>query len=80
MPQAVTALQLKPAKPGKYLVVCSEYCGLGHDFMYFSLLVEEGEGEHGQHEAMSAEQHEKTSAEQHDKTGPAPKRQPHRAH
>lgn len=61
MPKMVTALKLKPAKPGKYLVVCNEYCGIGHDYMYFSVIVEEAEGkEH--HEEMSKEQHEKSSA------------------
>jgi cytochrome c oxidase subunit 2 len=42
MPGIVTALKLQPAKPGRYLVVCNEYCGLGHDYMYFSIIVEEG--------------------------------------
>jgi len=59
MPKMVTALKLKPTKPGTYLVVCNEYCGIGHDFMYFSIIVEKAEGE---------EHHEKTSKEQHEKT------------
>ena len=42
MPGIVTALKLQPTKPGRYLVVCNEYCGLGHDYMYFSIIVEEG--------------------------------------
>jgi heme/copper-type cytochrome/quinol oxidase subunit 2 len=46
MPKMVTMIKLRPAKPGNYLVVCSEYCGIGHDFMYFSIIVEEGEGGH----------------------------------
>jgi heme/copper-type cytochrome/quinol oxidase subunit 2 len=41
MPKAVTALKLKPTKRGAYLVVCNEYCGIGHDYMYFSIIVEE---------------------------------------
>ncbi len=58
MPKVVTALKLKPTKPGTYLVVCNEYCGIGHDYMYFSIIVEEAEG--GEHpEKMSKEQHEK---------------------
>ena len=63
MPKTVTALKLKPTKPGKYLVVCNEYCGIGHDYMYFAVIVEEGggEGQHEQHESMSKEQHEKMS-------------------
>ena len=63
MPKTVTALKLKPTKPGKYLVVCNEYCGIGHDYMYFAVIVEEGGGEeqHEQHESMSKEQHEKMS-------------------
>jgi heme/copper-type cytochrome/quinol oxidase subunit 2 len=52
MPKMVTAVKLKPTKPGTYLVVCNEYCGIGHDYMYFSIIVEEGEG---------AEHHEKKS-------------------
>jgi heme/copper-type cytochrome/quinol oxidase subunit 2 len=43
MPNIVAALTLTPRKPGTYLIVCSEYCGLGHDYMYFSIVVEEGE-------------------------------------
>jgi cytochrome c oxidase subunit 2 len=45
MPGIVTALKLKPAKPGQYLVLCNEYCGTGHDYMYFSVIVEEAAGE-----------------------------------
>lgn len=41
MPKAVTALRLEPKTTGGYLIVCSEYCGIGHDSMYFSINVEE---------------------------------------
>jgi len=68
MPEMVTALKLKPTKPGTYLVVCNEYCGIGHDYMYFSIIVEESGGEvhhekttEGEHEKMSKEQDKKTS-------------------
>ena len=67
MPKIVTALKLKPTKPGTYLVVCNEYCGIGHDYMYFSFLVEEAKGEE-HHEKMSKEEHEKMSKEGHEKT------------
>lgn len=56
MPKMVTALKLKPTKPGKYLVVCNEYCGIGHDYMYFSIIVEEAEGK---------EHHEETKGHEH---------------
>src|SRR3972149_10929420 len=52
MPKMVTALKLKPTKSGTYLVVCNEYCGIAHDYMNFSIIVEEAEGE---------EHHEKAS-------------------
>ena len=29
-----------PTKPGKYLIVCNEYCGLGHQMMQTTLYVE----------------------------------------
>lgn len=29
-----------PTKPGKYLIVCNEYCGLGHELMHAYLYVE----------------------------------------
>jgi cytochrome c oxidase subunit 2 len=29
-------------KPGEYLIVCNEYCGLGHHSMYGTLIVEGG--------------------------------------
>lgn len=60
MPKMVTSLKLKPTKPGTYLVVCNEYCGIGHDYMYFSIIVEEAKGEE-HHEKMSKEEHEKAS-------------------
>jgi heme/copper-type cytochrome/quinol oxidase subunit 2 len=41
MPKTVTALKLEPKTTGTYLIVCSEYCGIGHDSMYFSVSVEE---------------------------------------
>jgi cytochrome c oxidase subunit 2 len=30
---------LTPTKPGKYLIVCNEYCGLGHQMMQTTLYV-----------------------------------------
>src|SRR5512145_396804 len=41
MPKTVTALRLEPKTTGAYLIVCSEYCGIGHDSMHFSINVEE---------------------------------------
>lgn len=67
MPKMVTALKLKPTKPGTFLVVCNEYCGIGHDYMYFSIIVEEPKAEVN-HETMSKEEHEKSGKEQHEKT------------
>jgi len=65
MPGIVTALKLKPAKPGKYLVFCNEYCGIGHDYMYFSIIVEEGGGE--KHREPPGEgQHEKAASPKKD--------------
>jgi heme/copper-type cytochrome/quinol oxidase subunit 2 len=79
MPKIVTAVKLKPTKPGTYLVVCNEYCGIGHDYMYFSFIVEEAKGgEH--HQKMSKEEHEKTIKEQHEKAGTMTKGQEHGAH
>jgi heme/copper-type cytochrome/quinol oxidase subunit 2 len=54
MPGVVTAVKLRPTEPGKYLVFCNEYCGIGHDYMYFSILVEEGGGEEP-HEAPGSD-------------------------
>jgi heme/copper-type cytochrome/quinol oxidase subunit 2 len=51
MPMMVTSLEVKPLQPGTYLVNCNEYCGIGHDYMYFTLIVEEGDGhEEDEHE------------------------------
>ena len=58
MPNMVTGLSLKPTEPGTYRVFCNEYCGIGHDYMHFSIVVEEagsaieqddghGDGGHG---------------------------------
>ena len=54
MPMMVTEIEIKPDKPGTYLIVCSEYCGLGHDYMYSTLIVEEG-AEHDDEEEEGAE-------------------------
>jgi len=58
MPGIVTALKLKPTKPGRYLVLCNEYCGIGHDYMYFSVIVEEAAGDK-HHEPSGKEPREK---------------------
>lgn len=69
MPGIVTALKLKPTKPGKYLVLCNEYCGIGHDYMYFSVIVEEAAGEK-HHEPLGKEQEGKSkSLKKDDKHG-----------
>ncbi len=54
MPMMVTALEVKPTQPGTYLVICNEYCGIGHDYMYFTLIVEEAP----EHEEEEEERHE----------------------
>jgi cytochrome c oxidase subunit 2 len=78
MPKTVTALKLKPTKPGTYLVVCNEYCGIGHDYMYFSIIVEEAAAE--EHHEMSKEQHEKMLKEQQEKSSPKTKDREHGEH
>jgi heme/copper-type cytochrome/quinol oxidase subunit 2 len=50
MPNMVTALELRPTQPGTYRVFCNEYCGIGHDVMYFSIVVEEAGGSPKKHE------------------------------
>lgn len=54
MPGVVTAIRLKPTRPGTYRVFCNEYCGIGHDYMYFSIIVEDGGGEDPHEQAGSA--------------------------
>ncbi|MEE8413028.1 MAG: hypothetical protein V3R96_00610 [Dehalococcoidales bacterium] len=46
MPMSIMKLNVKPTVPGTYLTICNEYCGLGHDFMYFTIIVEESAGAH----------------------------------
>ncbi len=53
MPQMVTALEIQPTQPGSYLVICNEYCGIGHDYMYFTIIVEEG----AEHEDEGEDEH-----------------------
>ncbi len=79
MPKMVTAVKLNPTKSGTYLVVCNEYCGIGHDYMYFSIIVEEAKGEE-HHEKMTKEEHEKTSEDQHEKTSTMTKGDEHGEH
>jgi cytochrome c oxidase subunit 2 len=41
-PQHVYGATFTPDKPGEYLIVCNEYCGLGHHAMKGRIVVEEG--------------------------------------
>jgi cytochrome c oxidase subunit 2 len=41
-PQHVFGGTFTPEKPGEYLIVCNEYCGLGHHLMKGRITVEEG--------------------------------------
>ncbi len=58
MPLMVTALEIKPIQPGTYLVICNEYCGIGHDYMYFTIIVEEGDEHEDEHEEDEHEEDE----------------------
>jgi cytochrome c oxidase subunit 2 len=40
MPDMVTELEIHAETPGEYLMVCYEYCGIGHDKMYTTFIVE----------------------------------------
>ena len=40
VPEHVFGMVLKPEKPGTYLIVCNEYCGLDHHLMRGRLIVE----------------------------------------
>lgn len=42
IPGYVTQFTTTFPQPGEYLIVCNEYCGLGHHLMYGKLFVEEG--------------------------------------
>lgn len=44
MPGMMTMLELTPTQPGEYLIICNEYCGIGHQFMKSKLVVEEASG------------------------------------
>lgn len=41
-PEHVYGATFTPDKPGEYLIVCNEYCGLGHHAMKGRIIVEEG--------------------------------------
>jgi len=40
-PGYISEVETTFAKPGTYLIVCNEYCGLGHHLMQGSVIVEE---------------------------------------
>ena len=40
VPEHAFGLTLKPEKPGTYLIICNEYCGLGHQEMRGQIVVE----------------------------------------
>jgi cytochrome c oxidase subunit 2 len=42
VPGYVTQFSTVFERPGEYLIVCNEYCGLGHHMMMGKLIVEEG--------------------------------------
>ncbi len=42
IPGYVSQFTIRFPTPGEYLIVCNEYCGLGHHGMYGKLIVEEG--------------------------------------
>ena len=63
MPMMITSLNIAPTQPGTYLVICNEYCGIGHDYMYFTIIVEEGEEGAGHGE--EADGHEDEDEDEH---------------
>ena len=40
-PQHAFGVEIRPEEPGTYLVICNEYCGLGHQNMKGRIIVEE---------------------------------------
>lgn len=40
MPGMMAMLELTPTRPGEYLFLCNEYCGVGHQFMSGRIVVE----------------------------------------
>jgi cytochrome c oxidase subunit 2 len=41
VPGHAYGVRLTPLKPGEYLIVCNEYCGVGHQSMMGKIIVEE---------------------------------------
>lgn len=41
VPEHAFGLEIRPEEPGSYLVVCNEFCGLGHQTMKGRIIVEE---------------------------------------
>ncbi len=44
MPGSMAMLEVQPNRPGEYLFLCNEYCGIGHQFMSGKIIVESGDG------------------------------------
>ncbi len=42
IPGQITRLTYEFDEPGEHLIICHEYCGIGHHLMYGRLIVEEG--------------------------------------
>ena len=40
MPGRVATVEIRPERPGTYLTVCNEYCGIGHQWMFGRVIVE----------------------------------------
>lgn len=40
MPKMVTDLELRPTRPGVFLTLCTEYCGMAHEFMRAKFIIE----------------------------------------
>ncbi|MEE9223938.1 MAG: hypothetical protein V3U51_04230 [Thermoplasmata archaeon] len=40
VPGSPATIHITPSQPGEYLLLCNEYCGAGHDYMFTIFIVE----------------------------------------
>lgn len=67
VPGTPTRITLTPTQPGEYLLLCNEYCGLGHQFMSGRIIVE---GPAVQPDSMEMDGHGSSDQDQPSPPGP----------
>ncbi len=67
MPNMASVMTIEPMREGEILMLCTEYCGEGHDLMKGKIIVEARGEVAPEHEHEKEEPHEHEEVERHEK-------------